>query len=35
MSDASLRQSFLNGVLTRLIDPDAVLRQRIVEFVET
>ena len=30
----SLRQSFLNGALTRLIDPDAVLRQRIVEFVE-
>ena len=29
----SLRQSFLNGVLTRLIEPDAVLRQRIVEFV--
>ena len=31
----SLRQSFLNGALTRLIDPDAVLRRRIVEFVET
>ena len=31
----SLRQSFLNGGLTRLIDPDAVLRRRIVEFVET
>ncbi len=30
----SLRQSFLNGVLTRLIDPDAALRRRIVEFVE-
>lgn len=29
----SLRQSFLNGVLTRLPDPDAVLRRRIVEFV--
>ena len=29
----SLRQSFLNGALTRLIDPDAVLRQKIVEFV--
>ena len=29
----SLRQSFLNGVLTRLIDPDAVLRRQIVEFV--
>ena len=31
----SLRQSFLNGGLTRLIDPDAVLRRRILEFVET
>ena len=30
---ASLRQSFLNGSLTRLIDPDAVLRHKIVEFV--
>ena len=30
---ASLRQSFLNGALTRLIDPDTVLRARIVEFV--
>ena len=30
----SLRQSFLNGALTRLIDPDAVLRRRIIEFVE-
>ena len=29
----SLRQSFLNGSLTRLIDPDAVLRRQIVEFV--
>ena len=29
----SLRQSFLNGALTRLMDPDAVLRQRIVDFV--
>jgi len=29
----SLRQSFLNGSLTRLLDPDAVLRNRIVEFV--
>ena len=29
----SLRQSFLNGALTRLMDPDAVLRRRIVEFV--
>ena len=31
---ASLRQSFLNGGLTRLVDPDAVLRGKIVEFVE-
>jgi len=30
---ASLRQSFLNGSLTRLIDPDAILRGKIVEFV--
>jgi hypothetical protein len=30
---ASLRQSFLNGSLTRLIDPDDVLRRRITEFV--
>jgi len=29
----SLRQSFLNGSLTRLIDPDAVLRGKIGEFV--
>ena len=29
----SLRQSFLNGALTRLIDADTVLRQKIVEFV--
>ena len=26
------RQSFLNGALTRLIDPDAILRQQVVEF---
>ncbi len=31
---ASLRQSFLNGSLTRLLDPDAVLKSKIVEFVE-
>ena len=31
---SSLRQSFLNGSLTRLLDPDRVLRQRIAEFVE-
>jgi hypothetical protein len=30
---ASLRQSFLNGALTRLLDPDAVLKNKIVEFV--
>ncbi|MCY4342454.1 MAG: DUF499 domain-containing protein [Gammaproteobacteria bacterium] len=30
----SLRQSFLNGSLTRLVDPDAALSQRIVELVE-
>ena len=30
----SLRQSFLDGSLTRLINPDEVLRHRIVEFVE-
>jgi hypothetical protein len=29
----SLRQSFLNGSLTRLIDPDTVLKTKIVEFV--
>ena len=28
-----LRQSFLNGALTRLIDPDVTLRRQIVEFV--
>ncbi len=32
---SSLRQSFLNGALTRLVDPDAVLRTKIVEFVGT
>ncbi len=30
---ASLRQSFLNGALTRLLDPDRVLRDKIPEFV--
>ena len=30
---SSLRQSFLNGSLTRLLDPDQVLRQKITEFV--
>lgn len=29
----SLRQSFLNGSLTRLLDPDTVLRNKILEFV--
>ena len=32
---AGLRQSFLNGSLTRLIDPDSILRRKIVEFVES
>ena len=31
----SLRQSFLDGSLTRLRDPDATLRHKIVEFVRT
>jgi hypothetical protein len=30
---ASLRQSFLNGALTRLLDPDGVLKSKLVEFV--
>jgi hypothetical protein len=30
---AGLRQSFLNGALTRLLDPDGVLRGKIPEFV--
>jgi hypothetical protein len=30
---AGLRQSFLNGALTRLLDPDGVLKTKIVEFV--
>jgi hypothetical protein len=30
---SSLRQSFLNGALTRLLDPDRVLRAKVVEFV--
>jgi len=30
---ASLRQSFLNGSLTRLLDPDTVLRTKVVDFV--
>ncbi len=28
-----LRQSFLNGALTRLLDPDTTLRAKIIEFV--
>jgi len=31
---ASLRQSFLNGTLTRLLDVDAVLRRQVIGFVE-
>ena len=31
---ASLRQSFLDGSLTRLLDPDTVLRHKIVEFIQ-
>ena len=30
---SSLRQSFLNGSLTRLVDPDTVLRSLITEFI--
>jgi hypothetical protein len=30
---ASLRQSFLNGALTRLLDPDGVLTSKLMEFV--
>lgn len=30
---SSLRQNFLNGSLTRLVDPDTTLREKIVEFV--
>ncbi len=30
---SSLRQSFLNGALTRLLEPDKVLREKIAEFV--
>src|SRR5262249_51756914 len=29
----SLRQSFLNGSLTRLVDPDFTLKSKVVEFV--
>jgi hypothetical protein len=31
---SGLRQSFLDGSLTRLLDPDKVLRTKIVQFVE-
>ena len=31
---ASLRHSFLNGGLTRLVDPDTILKSKIVEFVD-
>ena len=31
---SSLRQSFLNGALTRLPDPDSVLQEKIPEFVQ-
>jgi hypothetical protein len=30
---SSLRQSFLNGALTRLVDPDGILKAKIVDFV--
>jgi hypothetical protein len=30
----SLRQSFLNGALTRLLDPDTILRRKLLDFVE-
>ena len=29
-----MRQSFLNGSLTRLVDPDTILKNKIVEFVK-
>jgi hypothetical protein len=32
---SGLRQSFLNGSLTRLLDPDAELRKKIVQFVSS
>ncbi len=32
---SGLRQSFLDGSLTRLLDPDHLLRSRIMEWVET
>ena len=31
---ASLRQAFLTGILTRLLDPDAILRKKIMEFAD-
>src|SRR5205823_986072 len=30
---AGLRQSFLKGALTRVLDPDGVLKTKLVEFV--
>src|SRR5207237_8660185 len=30
---SSMRQAFLNGALTRLAEPDKVLREKIIEFV--
>lgn len=32
---SSLRQAFLNGALTRLLDPDGTLRAKIVDFVRS
>ena len=32
---SSLPQSSMNGSLTRLLDPDQVLRQKMLEFVES
>jgi len=31
---SSMRQAFLNGALTRLLDPDTVLKEKIAEFVQ-
>ena len=31
---SSLRQAFVSGALTRLVDPDATLRRKVKEFVE-
>ena len=32
---SSLRQAFVSGALTRLVDPDATLRRKVKEFVES